>query len=179
MYRIVPNIGRSGLPALQALAAGSSAISPEARKVHRIAKEVAESVEQSHALFGEKANALAQLAALAAECAQEGWNGEGAIAIDPVTVQTAQRLVRALPEGIPLPEFAPEPDGSISLDWIQSRNHLVSVSIGLTDRLAYAWLDGTDKGHAVVRFDGGNVPHRLLESIIGAVGPGHAGLRAA
>jgi|SRR5262245_22283592 len=179
MYRIVPNISRSGLPTLQALAAGSSAISPEARKVHRIAKEVAESVEQSHALFGEKASALSQLAELAAECSEPSWDEESANAIDPAAVLTAQRLVRALPDGISLPEFAPEPDGSISLDWIQSRNHLLSLSIGPTDRLAYAWLDGTDRGHAVVRFDGCNIPPLLLNGIIGIVGLGNAGLRAA
>jgi hypothetical protein len=73
--------------------------------------------------------------------------------------------VRALPDGIPLPEFAPEPDGSISLDWILSRNRLFSVSIGHSSRLAFAWLDGADNGHGVARFDGQNVPPRVLEGI--------------
>jgi hypothetical protein len=87
--------------------------------------------------------------------------------------------VRALPDYLPVPGFSPEPDGSISLDWIQSRTHLLSLSIGHTDRLAYAWLDGTDKGHGVVRFDGRNVPSRVVEAIEGIVGQRHAGLRAA
>ncbi len=77
------------------------------------------------ALFGEKAAALSRLAALAAECAEQGWDGEDAVAISSGAVAAAERLVRALPDGIPIPEFAPEPDGSISLEWIMSRNRLL------------------------------------------------------
>ena len=138
-----------------------------------------ESAERSQALFGRKADALSRLVALAAECADPGWDGEAAVAIDPVAVLWAERFVRALPDGMPLPEFAPEPDGSISLDWIRSRNRLFSLSIGRSNRLAYAWLDGADKGHGVVTFDSQNVPPRVLEGIKGIVGQGHAGLRAA
>jgi hypothetical protein len=91
----------------------------------------------------------------------------------------AKRFVRSLPDGVSLPEFAPEPDGSISLDWIQSRARLYSLSIGHSNRLAYAWLDGADKGHGVVHFDGQNVPPRVLDGIKHIVGHGYAGLRAA
>src|SRR6266567_3104229 len=122
MYRIVPVVGLSGHLALQALACGSSAISPEAHAVHKAATDVVESAERSLALFGEKASALSRLAALATECAEQGWDGDDAVAIDPITVLSAERFVRAMPDDMPLPEFAPEPDGSISLDWIQSRN---------------------------------------------------------
>lgn len=179
MYRIVPLVGLSGHLAFQALAGGGNAVSPEAREVHRVATAVAESAERSQALFGEKASALSQLAALATECAEQGWDGKDAIAIDPIAIRLAERFVRLLPNGISLPEFAPEPDGSISLDWIQSRNRLLSVSVGRSNRLAYAWLDGTDKGHAVAHFDGHNIPPLVLEGIKGIVRPGHAGLRVA
>jgi hypothetical protein len=180
MYRIVPAVvGLSGQLALQALVGGGSAVSPEADTVHKAATKVAESTEQSIALFGAKAVALSQLAAMAAECADDGWDGDVAVGIDPVALSSAKRLVRALPDDVPVPEFSPEPDGSISLDWIRSRTRLLSLSIGRSDRLAYAWLDGTDKGHGVARFDGRNVPSRVLEAIEGIVGQRHAGLRAA
>ena len=179
MHRVVPVVGLSGYLALHALAGGDSAISPEAHAVHRAATMIMESAERSQALFGEKAAALSQLAALATECAEPGWDGEDAAGIDPVAVRLTERFVRALPEGAPLPEFAPEPDGSISLDWVQSPNRLLSLSIGRSNRLAYAWLDGADKGHGVARFDGHHVPPRVLEGIKGIVGSGHAGLRAA
>jgi hypothetical protein len=179
MHPIVPMIGLSGQIALQTLAGGGSAISPEAREVYEAASRVVESAERSQVLFGKKAAALSQLVALASECSQRGWDGKDAMAIDPVAVSLVRRFVRALPDGLPLPEFSPEPDGSISLDWIRSRNQLFSMSIGHNNRLAYAWLDGADKGHGVARFDGQNVPPRVLEGIKGIVGQEHAGLRAA
>jgi hypothetical protein len=179
MHPIVPMIGLSGQIALQTLAGGGSAISPEAREVYEAASRVVESAERSQVLFGKKAAALSQLVALASECSQRGWDGKDAMAIDPVAVSLVRRFVRALPDDLPLPEFSPEPDGSISLDWIRSRNQLFSMSIGHNNRLAYAWLDGADKGHGVARFDGQNVPPRVLEGIKGIVGQEHAGLRAA
>lgn len=178
MHSIVPVVGLSSHLALQMLVGGGSAISAEARAVRKAATEVAQSTERSMALFGEKAAALSQLAALAIECAENGWDGDAAVGIDPIAVRAAERFIRALPEDRPLPEFAPDPDGSISLDWIAARNRLFSLSIGGNDRLAYAWLDGTDKGHGVARFDGQNVPPRVLEGIESIVGR-HAGLWAA
>jgi hypothetical protein len=132
----------------------------------------------TQALFGEKASALAALAALEAECSGRGWDGDDAEAISPAAASATKRFVRALPNGIPLPEFAPEPDGSISLDWIRSPTQLFSLSVGRSSRLAYAWLDGSDKGHGVAHFDGQNIPARVLEGIQGIVGR-HAAVRAA
>ncbi len=133
--------------------------------MRKAARKVANAAERSYALFAEKAAAISQLAALATECAEEGWDGSGAAAIDLVAVLLAERFLRALPYRIPLPELAVEPDGSISLDWIRSRNRLFSVSVGRSSRLAFAWLDGSDSGHGVARFDGQGVPPRVLEGI--------------
>jgi hypothetical protein len=174
MHPIVPILGLS----LPALACGGTAISPEARTICEAAIEVVASVEQSQVLFGEKASALATLAALEAECSARGWDGDDAEAISPIAASAAKRLVRALPNDIPLPEFAPEPDGSISFDWIRSPTQLFSLSVGRGNRLAYAWLDGSDKGHGVAHFDGQNIPARVLEGIHGIVG-GHAAVGAA
>jgi len=179
MHRIVPGIGPSGRLALLTIARIGSGTSPEAHAVHRAASEVLRLAERSQALFGEKATALSQLVALSSECAKDDWDGEDAIAIDPNAVLMAERFLRALPDGIPMPELAPEPDGSISLDWIQSRNRLLSLSVSHNNRLAYAWMDGSDKDHGVARFDGRNVPPRVLESIKSIVRSSHAGLWAA
>jgi hypothetical protein len=150
---------------MEALAGSNTAVSHEAYAVRKAAAKIVESIERSVALFGEKAGALLRLAALATECMQAGWDGADAAPIDPLAVLMARRFLRLLPEGVPLPEFAPEPDGSISLDWIRSRNRLFSLSVGRGSRLAYAWLDGADRGHGVTRFDGQNVPARVLEGI--------------
>ena len=114
-----------------------------------------------------KTNAIAQIWVLTHECSKANWDGDGARPLDPRAAISAEDFIRALPENVVLPEFAPEPDGTISLDWIQSRNQLFSLSIGGGNRLAYAWLDGADRGHAVARFDGVQVPARILEGIKG------------
>lgn len=168
-----------GYAALNACVRGGSATSLEAREVRKAAFAVVERVETSQALFGRKAAALSQLAALADECANDDWDGAGAIAISSLAVFKATAFVRALPDSIALPEFAAEPDGSVSLDWIQSRTRLFSLSVGTSDRLAYAWLDGADKGHAVARFDGEAIPPRILEGIRAIINHGNASLRAA
>ena len=155
---------------MEALAGGNTAVSPEACSVRKAATKIVESIERSVALFGEKAGALSRLAALATECMQAGWDGADAAAIDPLAVLMARRFLRLLPEGVPLPEFTPEPDGSISLDWIRSRNRLFSLSVGRSSRLAYAWLDGADRGHGVARFDGQSIPARVFEGIKGVMG---------
>jgi hypothetical protein len=173
MHRIVAIVG---LSALHAVAAAGSAISREAHVIYEATIQVVASVERSQALFGEKASALAALAALEAECAAAGWDGDGAEAIGPVAVAAAKHFVRVLPDGLPLPEFAPEPDGSISLDWIRSPTQVFSLSVGRSNRLAYAWLDGADRGHGVAHFDGQNIPARILEGIQGIMGR-HAAVR--
>jgi hypothetical protein len=167
----------AGYAALNAYARGGSAVSFEARAAEEAATGVVESVERSQALFGEKAAALSQLRELAAECAEVNWDGAGAIGIQAAAVLNVQDIVRALPAGIRMPEFSPEPDGSISLDWIEARTRIFSVSVGAGSRLAFAWLDGSDSGHGVARFDGERIPARILEGICGIISHGNTAVR--
>ena len=155
----------------------TSAVSEAARTVQNSAAAVAESAEKSQTLFGGKAFALSQLTRLAAECGEAGWDGQEAQPLSSAATRTAESFVRALPHSVPLPEFAPEADGSISLDWIVSKNRLFSLSIGGTNRFAFAWLDGSDKGHGVARFNGQEIPMRVLDGIKAL--HGHASLRTA
>jgi hypothetical protein len=99
--------------------------------------------------------------------------------ISPIALENAERFLRGLPNDLPLPECSPEPDGSISLDWMVSRYRRFTLSVGSSNRLAYAWLDGTDSGHAVDRFDGASVPRRILSAIESIVDNENTRLRAA
>jgi hypothetical protein len=166
-----------GYAALNACVREDSAISTEAHAVRQAASELVNRMETSEALFGKKAAAISQLMVLAMECAEEGWDGGGSLPISSLAVSQATAFVRALPDGIALPEFAAEPDGSVSLDWMDSRTRLFSLSVGTSNRLAYAWLDGGDKGNAVERFDGETVPPRILEGIKAIINHGYASLR--
>lgn len=167
----------TGYGVLNAYARGGSAVSCEAREAQKAAKSVVEFSELSQALFGEKAAALTQLWALARDCSEANWDGAGGDPLDVDAVFNTADVVRALPEGIPIPEFAPEPDGSVSLDWIKSRNCIFSLSVGAGPNLTYAWLDGGDRGHGVARFDGGRIPTRVLEGICGIMNHANPAIR--
>jgi len=168
-----------GLAALYTLARPGSAVSPEAQVVQEAANHAVSSVEGSRALFGRKANVISELFALANECSVEGWDGGDARPIDRDAVNNAVAFLRALPDVLPLPEISPEPDGAVSLDWIRSRNRLLSVSIGAGDRLAFAWVDGSDRGHGVARFVEGVVPMRIVDGITAIMDVRNVAIRAA
>lgn len=169
----------AGYAALNAAARNGTAVSRESIALRESACRAVALAERSFALFGTKANAISGIWALVAAHAEEGWDGDEARAISPEAGKIATSFVRALPDDLPMPEFAPEPDGSISLDWIQSRTRVFSISAGRRDRLAYAWLDGTDRGHGVARFEGDRIPSRVLDAIRQIVLPPNASIRVA
>lgn len=161
----MPEAFSIGLLALYGAARIGSAVSPAAGEVRKNASAVVASAERSRVLFGDKADAMSRLWGMVIEHLEDNWNNDDALPIDPFAAQNAVEFLRALPGDVSLPEFAPEPDGAISLDWMESRNCLLSVSVGATNRLAYAWLDGADRGHAVAVFDRQQIPERLLIEI--------------
>jgi hypothetical protein len=142
-----------------------SSLSREAAVVREHALTIVASTERSIALFGEKSKVIEKIHEVAAECADEGWDGDDGVPVSPTVVERAVSFIRAIPAGVALPDVGPEPDGSIGFDWILGRAHVFSVSIGTTNRLAFAWIDGTDRGHGVARFDGDAVPPRVLAGI--------------
>jgi hypothetical protein len=171
-------VGLLGYAALGIYAQPGSAVSSAAETVEHVASDLARFAERSQALFGNRTTAISTLQDLANECAEADWDGAGAHAIIPLAVLRAERFLRALPDNIPMPDCSPEPDGSISLDWSAARNRLFSISVSSNDRLAFAWLDGSDRGHGVARFDGLAVPRVLLD-LWAILNHGHASVRAA
>jgi hypothetical protein len=157
----------------------SSASSSEAAEIAWAAVGITRAVEDSQALFGEKAAALAALEEIAVECGEPDWDSHGACSIDPAALDNARDFIRALPDGMPMPELAPEPDGGISLDWVHSRHRMLSLSTGPRPRLAVAWLDGPNSGHAVESFDGVVIPELVLLKIRSTMGNDNAAIRFA
>ena len=100
---------------------------------------------------------------------------------DPVTVaavRIACRFVRVLPHSLPLPQIAIDPDGAISLDWNPSRTRAFSISVDDSGRLAFAWMNGSDRGHGVVRFQD-SIPAPLLSQLTDLIDDDRAAVRAA
>lgn len=122
--------------------------------------------EGSESLFGSKAELLSLLHELEFECSEHGWNGYHAKALSPVAAAMAEQLIRALPETFPSPELSCHPDGQVALDWTPTRYRRFSLSTGPNSRMAYAWLNGSDSGHAVARFDGQRIPDLVLHGIL-------------
>ena len=168
-----------GYASLYAYTRNESAISDEAKSARREVSAVFSSAEDSQVLFGAKSSALSELRKMVDECADDCWDGNDALGISAPAYWNAENLIRALPDNFPLPEFAPEPDGSISLDWISSRYRIFSLSAGDGNRISYAWLDGSDKGHGVAHFDGFTVPSRILSELQSFVNYGKSTIRTA
>jgi len=158
-----------GYAAMNVYARSDSAVSGEALVLKKVALEFVENTEWSQVLFGVKSAALSQLFALAHDCSEPDWDGADANALSDLAITNVMNIIRALPDTIPIPEFTPEPDGSISLDWIESKHRIFTISVGSSLRLAYAWLDGNERGHGVVQFDGNIIPTRVIQGIRGII----------
>jgi hypothetical protein len=168
-----------GYAGLSKYARLGSAVSTAAASSREAAVVIWLGAENSESLFGKKNVSIEQLRELEHDCAEDGWDGSGALALDSEALKRTREVVLALPDGFPVPECSPEPDGSISLDWICSRYRLFSLSVGAGDRVAYAWLDGADKGHGVTRLDGCSLPARVLNDIQAIANHGTPTLRVA
>jgi hypothetical protein len=152
-------------PKLGPLSRLPNAVSPPAEEVKNKLADVFSAQQRSRALFGLKSDAIAEVWSVAAEASEPDWNGEGALAVDPMTASNAVIFIQSLPPSVPMPEVSPEPDGGISLDWIESRARVFSVSIGSKQSLPFAWLDGNARGYGVLSFDGEETPNRVLDEI--------------
>lgn len=165
-------------PALHAFADPGSSWSEDARALREAFRSAVNSTGRSQWWFGPKSAAIARLNDLAREFGVAAADDDRGEALSPEAIQLAERIVRALPEGIPMPEFAAEPDGSVSLDWISSRTRMFSVSAENGDRLPYAWLDGAEHGHGVAAFTAEVLPARLLDGIAAIMKNGRPPVRS-
>lgn len=155
----------AGYSAVDVLSRPRSAVSEEAESVRQNASIVVEQHYRSVALFGPKAKLISSLSTLGGECREPDWDGYGAEPVNLRALQYAEDLIASLPDGIPLPECSIEPDGCVSLDWMPAPHRTLTMSVGENGRLPYAWVDGTDRGHAVGRLLDGELPTRILDEI--------------
>lgn len=142
-----------------------TAVSREAEQVVSHASKLTQHVKESWIYFGPKSQWISDFREAMQDCLEENWDGYGAEPVSASVVQKVIDLIASLPEGIALPEACCEPDGEIALDWAPMPQRTISVSVGESDRLAYAWMDGSDRGHAVAKLSGGNLSGRVLDEI--------------
>lgn len=155
----------TGFIALGTYAAPQSGVSNEAAFLNDNFARVHSHQESAESLFGVKSRLISELREIAAECSMENWDDYGARAVSQTVVLRAEAFIRALPDSLPAPEISAEPDGQISFDWLPSRARTFTLSISPSNRLAYAWIDGADRGNAAEVFDRGYLPRRLLNEL--------------
>lgn len=144
----------------------NSALSIEGRELHERVTEVWGAFDKSISLRGPHGELFSELDSLVAEHSTPGWDGDSAPPVSFATLQNAKDFIGALSHSTAKPELAVEPDdAAISFEWHVGYRKVVSVSVGESDRLAVAGLDGVDHWHAVLKFDGANLPPLVAESI--------------
>lgn len=146
-----------GWPVLSGYGRTSSAVSDEAGIISKAADMVGDSAQRSQVIYGMKAALSSDLIHLAMESIGDGTETP----ISSRTLSAAMEFVRAMPSSWPPPEFAIEPDGGISIDWVSSPHRQLSISVSERRRIAFAWQDGSNRGHGVAQFDGLRVPREI------------------
>lgn len=95
------------------------------------------------------------------EASEDGWDGEGSIAIELETLQVTRELVESLPTEYRTPEISAEPDGHVELIWRVNSRRILSVSVGSTGLLHWAALIGQEDPRGTCRFEGQTPPTLL------------------
>lgn len=108
--------------------------------------------------------ALNEVCDVAGEHGQPGWDGEGASPVLSATVNHACRFLLSLPLGVAMPEAGVHRDGEMSFSWLGGRGHLLSMSIGPTGRISYAFMLGARRKSGTEWFTE-NLPSDLLSYI--------------
>jgi hypothetical protein len=76
------------------------------------------------------------------EASTEGWNGYGALPLNPSAYSFAKIFLSALPTTAPYPEVSADPDGEVALDWFFGDRNALTISIGVNGRCTFAGSRG-------------------------------------
>ena len=165
--------------ALKSSAGTSTAYSRLARDMDARVALMLLAGENSELLAGNLAGAMDEIMNIAENCGTNNWDGYDAMPVSNAAINNTIAFVQALLEVLPMPEFSAEPDGSICLDWAVDRYAVFSISIGHNNRISYAWINGTDKGHGVARFDGSTIPVMIKSGVMSIMENAHNGIKVA
>lgn len=144
---------------------GNSGVSQESRALEKAATLLVSKSREAVSLHAAKNALVSRLWETAEECGEPDWNGYVAAPLSLAAVGQAEEFIRSWPLENDLPDCAPEPDGSVNLEWVYSKNRRVTVSLDGSPRLAFAWLDGSSKGRGVSVFQNGEIPRGMIDLV--------------
>ncbi len=101
---------------------------------------------------------------MVAECFDENCGENSNKAVSPVTLKNAIKFAKTLPEYLQLPEYIPDDDGEICLEWKKEEKYL-SISIGVGTNCNFSYNDGTINGHGVFRFQD-EIPQMIIDILV-------------
>ena len=111
-------------------------------------------------------SAINELRSVAEACRKPDWDGYGALPANEFSVACAEKILRGLPSEYRTPELAIESDGLVSMDWIASRERMVSATIGSDGAVCFAWLLARKHGYSLDRSGPGLLPKELAEKVL-------------
>ena len=99
------------------------------------------------------------------DCSQADWDGYGAAPANKLSAEWAGKALDAFPPQLGVPEIAFEPDGDVGLEWWQTSDRVLSVSVGTNGEVRYAArLGGARLAGTEMLTDG--LPQRLIETAL-------------
>lgn len=96
------------------------------------------------------------------EASKEDWDGHGAVAADTKSYLLAKTFLSQLPNNMPTPEIAIDPDGEISFEWYISDRKLVVLSIGGNGEINYVGVIGKNRQKGKEHYNQ-QIPKTILE----------------
>jgi hypothetical protein len=120
----------------------STAESPQGKQIRQMQEDIRRHFLDSYAIRRVADEALTELDGVEREASIAGWNGYGAVPLDPEACAFARLFLTALPTTAPVPEVSADGDGEVSVDWIFGNKRALTVSIGRGGRCTYAWIRG-------------------------------------
>jgi len=103
---------------------------------------------------------------IARECSEANWDGYDARPISNDAYSEAQKLLRLIPVGLPMPDVTPEPAGPVAFEWHKG-DHFLILSVEGRGTISYAGgslQDASDDTHGTVRFHDA-LPDAIVERI--------------
>jgi hypothetical protein len=108
--------------------------------------------------------ALPELAEIAKETSQSGWDGYNAQPVQEGTLRYAYAFLESMPNNIHAPSIGAEPDGHVTFEWHKSSRRTLSISVSPTGELHYAALFGPNKTYGTEIFYD-EIPNNIVELI--------------
>lgn len=105
-------------------------------------EDIREHLLTSFVIGNASKQAITALDEIRSEASYVGWDGYGALPVNPLACIFATSFLNALPTTAPTPEVGADPDGEIALDWSFGERKALTLSIGPTGRCTFAWVNG-------------------------------------